>query len=43
MKRRIWIGGLVVLGLIGWYLFRPELLFVNTKVNEQEVASAAPR
>jgi hypothetical protein len=39
MKRRIWIGGLVVLGLVGWYLFRPELLFVNTKVNEQEVAS----
>src|SRR3954447_1103543 len=39
MKRRIWIGGLVALGLVGWYLFRPELLFVNTKVNEQEVAS----
>jgi Electron transfer DM13 len=39
MKRRIWIGGLVVLGGIGWYLFRPELLFVNRKVNEVEVAS----
>jgi electron transfer DM13 len=39
MKRRILIGGLVVLGLVGWYLFRPELLFVNKKVNEQEVAS----
>jgi hypothetical protein len=39
MKRRIWIGGLVVLGGIGWYLFRPELLFVNRKVNEEQVAS----
>ena len=39
MKRRILIGGLVVLGLVGWYLFRPELLFVDKKVNEQEVAS----
>jgi hypothetical protein len=39
MKRRIWIGGLVLLGGIGWYLFRPELLFVNRKVNEEEVAS----
>ena len=39
MNRRIWIGGLVVLGGIGWYLFRPELLFVNRKVNEEQVAS----
>jgi len=39
MNRRIWIGGLVVLGGIGWYLFRPELLFVNRKVNEVQVAS----
>jgi hypothetical protein len=39
MNRRIWIGGLVVLGGIGWYLFRPELLFVNKKVNEEQVAS----
>ena len=39
MKRRIWIAGFVVLGLVGWYLFRPELLFVNKKVNEEEVAS----
>lgn len=35
MKRRIWVIGLVVLGGIGWYLFRPELLFVNKKVNEE--------
>jgi hypothetical protein len=39
MNRRIWIGGLVVLGGIGWYLFRPELLVVNRKVNEVQVAS----
>jgi hypothetical protein len=34
MRRRTWIVGLVVLGAIGWYLFRPELLFVKTTVNE---------
>ena len=34
MRRRTWIAGLVVVGAIGWYLFRPELLFVKTKVNE---------
>jgi hypothetical protein len=34
MKRRNWIIGLAVLGAIGWYLFRPELLFVNRSVNE---------
>jgi hypothetical protein len=39
MNRRIWVGGLVVLGGIGWYLFRPELLFVNKQVNEEQVAS----
>jgi hypothetical protein len=42
MRRRTWIGGLVVLGAIGWYLFRPELLFVKTTVNEtlpEEVAA----
>jgi hypothetical protein len=39
MNRRIWIGGLVVLGGIGWYLFRPELLLVNKQVNEEQVAS----
>jgi len=42
MNRRIWGIGLVVLGGIGWYLFRPELLFVNKKVNEElAVAPAA--
>ena len=39
MNRRIWIVGLFVLGGIGWYLFRPELLFVNKQVNEEQVAS----
>src|SRR5690242_6010952 len=39
MNLRIWVGGLVVLGGIGWYLFRPELLFVNKQVNEEQVAS----
>ncbi len=34
MKRRTWIIGLVAVAAIGWYLFRPELLFVRTKVNE---------
>lgn len=34
MKRRTWVVGLVVLGGIGWYLFRPELLFVNKQVHE---------
>jgi Electron transfer DM13 len=34
MRRRTWIVVAVVLGGIGWYLFRPELLFVNQRVNE---------
>jgi hypothetical protein len=45
MKRRIWITSLVVAGAVGWYLFRPELLFVTTRVNEalpgESVAAAA--
>ena len=41
MNRRIWVGGLVVLGGIGWYLFRPELLFVNQHVNEELTTTAA--
>lgn len=35
MKRRTWLIGLAALGGIGWYLFRPELLFVDTKVHEE--------
>jgi hypothetical protein len=41
MRRRTWIAGLVVVGAIGWYLFRPELLFVKTKVNESLPTAAA--
>ncbi len=41
MKRRIWIAAVVVLGGIGWYLFRPELLFVNKRVNETLTTSGA--
>ena len=41
MKRRTWIAGLVVVGAVGWYLFRPELLFVHKRVNEAEVRTSA--
>ncbi|MGH7526315.1 MAG: DM13 domain-containing protein [Gemmatimonadales bacterium] len=42
MRRRTWIIGLVVLGAVGWYLFRPELAFVDKRVNEElAVGSAA--
>jgi hypothetical protein len=34
MRRRTWIAGLAIVGAIGWYLFRPELLVVKTRVNE---------
>jgi hypothetical protein len=43
MRRRTWIVGLVVLGAIGWYLFRPELLFVKTTVNESLPVEVAAR
>jgi hypothetical protein len=43
MRRRTWIVGLVVLGAIGWYLFRPELLFVKTTVNESLPTETATR
>jgi Electron transfer DM13 len=41
MNRRLWIAGLVVLGGVAWYLFRPELLFVNKRVNEGIVTGSA--
>jgi hypothetical protein len=41
MRRRNWIAGLVVVGAVGWYLFRPELLFVNTRVNEALASAPA--
>ncbi len=36
MKQRktLIIGGALILAVISWALFRPELLFVNSKVNE---------
>jgi hypothetical protein len=43
MKRRIWIIALAVAGGIGWYAFRPELLFVRKSVSESlPVAAAQP-
>jgi hypothetical protein len=41
MKRRNWVLGLAVLGGIGWYAFRPELLFVRKQVNESVPTAAA--
>src|SRR3712207_3680239 len=43
MRRRTWTAGLAVLGAVGWYLFRPELLFVDKQVNEGLVVSASAR
>ncbi len=40
MNRRVVIAALALLGGVGWYLFRPELLFVDKQVNE-ELASTA--
>lgn len=34
MKRRNWVVLLGVVVLVAWYLFRPDLLFVRTSVNE---------
>jgi hypothetical protein len=41
MKRRNWLVGLAVLGGIGWYASRPELLFVRKQVNESLPVAAA--
>ena len=41
MKRRTWLIGLAAVGGIGWYAFRPELLFVRTSVNEGLPVAAA--
>lgn len=41
MKRRTWIIGLAIVGGIGWYAFRPELLFVRKSVNESLPVAAA--
>ncbi len=41
MNRRVVIAALAVLGGVGWYLFRPELLFVDQQVNEELAATAS--
>src|SRR4051794_22934259 len=41
MKRRKWVIGLAVVAAVGWYLFRPELLFVRKRVNETLPAEVA--
>jgi hypothetical protein len=41
MKRRVVVAALAVLGGVGWYLFRPELLFVDKQVNEELAATVA--
>jgi hypothetical protein len=45
MRYRLWLAVLVAVGAVAWYLFRPELLFVDHRVNEALVAdaSAQPR
>jgi len=40
-KRNILIGVSVVVLAIGWYAFRPELLFINNTVNEEFPGGAA--
>jgi hypothetical protein len=39
-RRRTIVGAVAIAGAIGWYLFRPERLFVNQTVNES-LAQAA--
>lgn len=41
MRRRTWVLGLAAVGGIGWYAFRPELLFVRKSVNESLPVAAA--
>ncbi|HEX6433102.1 MAG TPA: DM13 domain-containing protein [Gemmatimonadales bacterium] len=41
MRRRTWVLGLAAVGGIGWYAFRPELLFVRKQVNEGLPVAAA--
>ena len=41
-SRRIWIGVAIIAIAGAWFLFRPELLFVNKTVNESLPAAASP-
>ena len=36
-------AAVVVVAVVGWYLFRPERLFINVKVNEIGRASCRER
>ncbi len=40
MKKKVWIGVGLVLAAVGWYAFRPGLLFVNQSVSESLPASS---
>ena len=40
MNKKIWIGIVLVVAAIAWYVFRPELLFVNKSVSESFPASS---
>lgn len=41
MNRRVVVAALAVLGGVGWYLFRPELVFLDKQVNEELGATAS--
>jgi len=42
-NRKLWIGAAAIVALAGgWYLFRPERLFVNQKVDESLATAQAP-
>ena len=40
MKKKLWIGVGLVVAAVGWYAFRPELLFVNRSVSESFPAAS---
>ncbi len=41
MRRRVLLLGVaVVIGVLAWYWFRPELLFVNARVDERPAATS---
>lgn len=39
--RRLYIAAALLVALVGWYLFRPELLFINQRVHEAPVAAGS--
>lgn len=40
-RRRLTVGAVLAVAVVGWYLFRPELLFIDKKVNEGFPAAVA--